>query len=72
MDHTDVKMVEIGVHKMLESLVSKIVERSMTYKSKVIEARKLVDAIEDHSRHLSEQKEFTDKFDLNHDACKVS
>ena len=36
MDHTDVKMVEIGVHKMLETLVSKIVERSMTYKQKEV------------------------------------
>ena len=53
-------MAEIGVHKMLETLVVKIVEKSMTYESKVIEARKLVDTIEDHSRHLSDPKDFLD------------
>ena len=51
---TENKMATVGVHKMLQPFVTKIVERSLDFKDKEAEARMLVSEIENYSRHVPE------------------
>ena len=51
---TENKMVAVGVHKMLQPFVTKIVERTLDFKDREEQSRMLVSEIEDYSRHVSE------------------